>query len=145
MQKQEKIFPNEVIFDGEYFNAHQDWDVPIPGFFIIAAKRKILSISEFSDEELKEFMNILRGVRKGMKDVLGIDYIYLFQNEKTDHELFHIWILPHHQWMEKFGNSSRSIKPIVTYAKENMANEKVIGEVKEAVKKMRDFMEHQRI
>ena len=142
--EREKLF-DEVIFDGKYFNAHQDWDVPIPGFFIIVAKRKILSISEFSDDELKEFMDILKRVRTGMKEVLGIDYVYLFQNEKTDHELFHIWVLPHHKWMERFGNSSKSLKPITTYAKENMVDEKTIGEVKEAAKKMREFMNSQRI
>ena len=76
-----------------------------------------------------------------MKDVLGIDYVYLFQNEDTADKLFHIWLFPRHEWMERFGIKVQSVRPIMNYAKENMVTDDVIREVKEAVRKMREYME----
>jgi diadenosine tetraphosphate (Ap4A) HIT family hydrolase len=58
------LFSKDIVIDAMYFQINQDWEVPIPGFFILALKRKIKSISEFTDEESIEFMNLLRKIRK---------------------------------------------------------------------------------
>ena len=134
------LFPNESVIDTEYFNVHQDWEVPIPAFFIIASKRKIRSISEFTGREALEFFNLLAHLRRGMKDVLGINDVYLFQNEDTSHN-FHMWVFPRHRWMDKFGSKIQSVRPIIEYAKENMATDEVIKDVKECVKKMSQYMQ----
>ena len=134
------LFPNEKIIVTKLFDVHQDWEIPIPGFFIIASIRKIKSIGEFNDEEVNEFINLLREIRKGMKEKLGINEVYLFQNEATSHKLFHLWILPRYPWMDKFGYKIESIRPIIEYSKKNMKNEKVFLEVKEYAKKMREHM-----
>jgi len=133
------LFPNENIITAKYFDIHQDWEVQIPGFFIIAPLQKLKSIDEFTDEEAIEFVNLIRKVRKGMRDVLKIDEVYFFQNEDTEHG-FHLWIFPRHKWMEKFGRKIQSVRPIMNYAKENMLSDDVFKEVKEDVKKMKEFM-----
>ena len=137
--KDKILFPNETIIITKNFDVHQDWEVPIPGFFIIALLRKLKSISEFSDEEAIEFINLIRKVRKGMKDILKIEEVYFFQNEDTEHG-FHLLIFPRHDWMEKFGRKIQSVRPIMNYAKENMLSDDVFKEVKEYVKKMKEYM-----
>ncbi|PIQ68234.1 MAG: diadenosine tetraphosphate hydrolase [Candidatus Taylorbacteria bacterium CG11_big_fil_rev_8_21_14_0_20_46_11] len=134
-----KLFPDENILTTKYFDVSQDWEIPIPGFFIIAPLRKVRSVAEFSDEEATEFIYLVRKVRKGMKDVLGIEDVYFFQNEDTEHN-YHQWILPRHKWMEKFGKKIESVRPIMNYAKENMVNDSVFKEVRGAVQKMKTYM-----
>ncbi|MCX6170890.1 MAG: hypothetical protein NTX65_16255 [Ignavibacteriales bacterium] len=137
--KNKILFPAENIITTKLFNVGQDWEVPIPGFFIMAPLRNLKSISEFSDEESAEFMKLIRKVRKGMRELLKIEEVYLFQNEDTEHG-FHLWIFPRYDWMEKFGRKIESVRPILNYAKEKMANEKVFKEVKDDVKKMKEYM-----
>jgi len=134
-----KLFPNEDIITTKNFSVCQDWEVPIPGFFIISSKRKIRSISELTNEEAIEFINLLRKVRKGMEEVLRIKDVYLFQNEDTSHN-FHLWIFPRYDWMEMFGRKIQSVRLIINYAKENMLNEDVFKQVKDYAKKMREYM-----
>ena len=133
------LFPKENIITTKYFDVHQDREVPIPGFFIIAPLRKLKSVDEFSDEEAIEFINLIRKVRKGKRDVLKIEGVCFFQNEDTEHG-FHLWIFPRYKWMEKFGRKIQSVRPIMNYAKENMLSDDVFNEVKEDVKKMKEFM-----
>lgn len=135
----EILFPNEKIIITKFFDAHQDWMVPIPGFFIIEPLRKIRSVAEMNDDEAIDFINLIRKIRLAMKDILGIENVYLFQNEDSQYS-FHFWMFPRYQWMEQFGRKIESVRPIMNYAKENMVNEEVFRQVKEAVAKMRDYM-----
>ncbi len=137
--KNKILFPNDSVISTRNFEVSQDWEVPILGFFILSPKRKIRSVSEFNDDEAIEFIMLLREVRKRMKDVLGIEDVYFFQNEDTEHN-FHVWIFPRHKWMERFGRGISSVKPIMDYAKENMATDKVIKEIKKSVKEVKKFM-----
>jgi len=136
--KNKILFPNDSVISTRNFEVSQDWEVPILGFFILSPKRKIRSVSEFNDDESIEFIMLLREVRKRMKDVLGIEDVYFFQNEDTEHN-FHVWIFPRHKWMERFGRGISSVKPIMDYAKENMATDKVIKEIKKSVKEVKKF------
>jgi diadenosine tetraphosphate (Ap4A) HIT family hydrolase len=135
----EILFPNEELIDTKYFNAHQDWETPIRGFFIIASKRKIKSIEEFSKEESEEFLELLIRIRRGIREILGIKKVYLFQNEDSKYN-FHIGIFPYHCWMEKFGKVSGSIRNIMKYAEENLVTEENILEIKKAVKLMKEYL-----
>ncbi len=134
----EKIF-DIIIYESNNFVVSQDWEIPIPGFFVIGAKRKINSIMDFTEKESREFIDLLVKVRKGMNDVLGINEVYLFQNEDSEHN-FHLWIFPRLRWMDKFGRKIESVRLIMDYAKENMINEQVINEVKEVASKMKEYM-----
>ncbi len=134
-----KLFPNENIIISEHFDVHQDWEVPIPAFFIMASIRKIKSIDEFTDEEASEFIKLLRKIRKGMREVLNIKDVYLFQNEDSEHG-FHLWIFPRYDWMDEFGKKIQSVRPIIEHAKSEMLDESTINEVKEAAQKMKAYM-----
>jgi len=135
----EILFPKETILITKYFDIHQDWEVPIPGFFIIASIRKVKSMADFNEEEARDFFKLLYKLRKGMRDILGIKEVYLFQREDSGHG-FHLWVFPRCNWMIKFGKKSESIRPIITYAKENMKTEKVSKEIKDMVEKIKDYM-----
>lgn len=133
------LFSKENIITTKHFVVNQDWEVPIPGFFIIAPLRKMRSISEFTDEEAVEFINLIRRVRKGMKDVLKIKVVYLFQNEDTKYN-FHLWLFPRYDWMKKFGEEIRSIIPSMNYAKKKMVTDSVLKEIRDDVKKMKKYL-----
>jgi diadenosine tetraphosphate (Ap4A) HIT family hydrolase len=133
------LFPNENIITTKLWSVHQDWEVPIPGFFIIAPLRKIRSLSEFTDWEMIEFISIMRTVRRGMQSVLNIEDVYFFQNEDTSH-WFHFWIFPRHSWMEQFGRKIESVRWIMNFAKEFMLDDKNMHEVGEYVIKMKKYM-----
>jgi diadenosine tetraphosphate (Ap4A) HIT family hydrolase len=137
----EKLFPNDKVIITEYFDIHQDWNVPIPGFFIIVSTKGRISLDEFNDEEANEFFALVRKLRRGMREVLRIKTVCFFQDEGTYHRLFPLWIFPRYEWMDQFGVKIESIRPIVNYAKENMINEDVFRDVKDMARKMKDYMQ----
>jgi diadenosine tetraphosphate (Ap4A) HIT family hydrolase len=134
------LFPNEKVIITKHFDVHQDWYIPIEGFFIIASRRKIRSVEEFTEEEAIEFIQLLKRLRRGMKQILGIEDVYIFQNEDTVHD-FHLWVFPRHKWMDRFGRKIESVRPIMKYALENRADDAAISEVRAATSKMKYFME----
>ena len=133
------LFPNECVISTKLFDIHQDWEVPIPGFFILATKRVINSVGEFTPDEEREFITLLCKLRRGMHSELGIKDVYLHQNEDSVHH-FHLWIFPRLPWMEKFGRKIESVRPIINHAKEHMNKPDVVVKVKDYVKKMRKYM-----
>lgn len=132
--KPEILFPNEVILETQYFKVSQDWEVPIPGFFIIATKRKIRSVCDFTKQEASQFINILCEVRLGMQEKLKIKDTYLFQNEDTEHG-FHFWLFPRHDWMDLFGRKIQSVREIMDYAKKIETIEPIIAHSKKTMNK----------
>jgi len=128
-----------TVYETANFEVSQDWEVPIPGFFIVAPKRKVSSIVDFSDKESKELMDVIRKIRKVMKDVLKIKEVSLFQDEKTKFN-FHIWILPRYNWMDKVSKGIGSLLPILKYAKDNMGSDKHIKEVEKAAQKVKEYL-----
>jgi hypothetical protein len=53
--------------------------------------------------------------------------VLLIQEEKASY--FHIWIVPIHDWMDKFGRNVRNIKEIINYAKQNFSQNKKIEQL----------------
>ena len=127
----------------KYWDIHQDWEVPIPGFFIVALNREgVKSVGDLAMEEWMELGELLKRLRQGMKEVLGINEVYLFQNEDSSHG-FHLWVFPRLPWMEEFGRKIESVRPIINYAKENMVTEEIRKQVKDWVDRMREWMQKQ--
>lgn len=127
------------IVKSKYFDAHQDYEIPIPGFIIISSRRHIQSIDEFTEDERTDFIKFLCEVRSAQRKILGIDVIYLVQEEDTSHH-FHVWMFPRFDWMEeKFGHKIQSVRPIMEYARENMKTEANIQAVEVAVQKLKQF------
>jgi len=134
------LFSGEKIISTQFFDVHQDRKTPIPGFFIIEALRPIRSFAEFTNEEGQEFIKLLITLRKGMKEVLGFEVVYFFQNEDSN-SYFHLWVFPRHEWMEQFGKKIQSVRPIKEYAEQQLATEEMKTQVKDAVAKMKVYMQ----
>lgn len=127
------------VLEHELFEAHQDFEVPIPGFVILSTRRHISSVADFTEEESKEFFPLLKRIRQAMREVLGIEEVYLFQNEDSSHH-FHVWVFPRLDWMERFGRKIQSVRPIMKHARENMKTEDNLKEVERAARELRYFM-----
>jgi diadenosine tetraphosphate (Ap4A) HIT family hydrolase len=134
------LFPDLKVYEDEYFEIHQDFEVPISAFFILVCKRQELkSVAEFTDIEAGEFGKVLKIIRAAMREVLGIEDVYFFQNEDTEHG-FHFWIFPRYIWMEKFGKKIQSVRTVTEYAKINMCDEKNMQKVREDAEKVREYL-----
>ena len=121
-----------------HFDAHQDYEIPIPGFVIISSRRHIQSIDEFTESEQADFIKLLCRVRLAQREVSGIDAVYLFQADSAKH--FHIWLFPRFDWMdEKFGTKIQSVRPIMEYARENLMTDESIMEVEVMTKKLKEY------
>ncbi len=124
----EIVPPGGIIADTENFVLHQDPEVPIRGFLIIASKRHIKSISELSLEESTELFELVYRARLAMKNAVNINEVTIIQEERSGH--FHIWLLPKYEWMtDKFDNSLSSIREIMNYSKENLKTKDNIEEI----------------
>lgn len=116
-----------------HFDAHQDFEIPIPGFIVLASKRHFQSVDEFTEEEKIDFIDSIIRIRSGMRRTLGIDVVYFVQEEDTSHH-FHMWIFPRYDWMaEKFGRKISSLRPIMEYARENLKTEENLKKVEESI------------
>jgi diadenosine tetraphosphate (Ap4A) HIT family hydrolase len=121
-----------VILETEHFHAHQDVAYPIEGLVILASKRHIKGLDELTDEELLEYINIMTAIRKAQRAVLGIDYIYYFYNEDTTHH-FHTWMVPRYDWMNEFGRSVESVRPVLLHARNHRNTEENKQKVLQAI------------
>ena len=135
-----KLFEKEIILKTKNFIVSQDWEVAIPGFYIIAPKKKKKTILDFSKKEQLEYIKTVHKVREAMKKVLKINKVFFFQNEETPYR-FHLWMLPHYPWMKKVTNGLEGeIILIWVYAKKHMNTEENIQKTREAVTKMRKYL-----
>ena len=129
-----------VIAESEYFVAEQDYETPIPGFVILASKRHLYSIDEFTKEEQQDFIKFLCCLRKTIRKALDIEHIYIVQEEDTTSSHFHVWLFPRYSWMkEKFGSKIESVKPIMKYAIENMKDADNLSKIDHATQKLKQF------
>lgn len=131
--------PGGLIAESEHFTAGQDYEIPIPGFVILASKRHLQSVDEFTEAEQKDFIEFLCRVRKAMREALGIDVVYLIQEEDTsDH--FHVWVFPRYDWMtEQFGKKIQSVRPIIEYVREHLQTPENLKKVDEVIEKLRTY------
>ncbi len=139
IQKGDVESPGGSIASSKYFDAHQDYEIPIPGFIILVSKRHLQSVDEFSEAEQRDFIKFLCRLRSGLRKALGINVVYIIQEEDTSHH-FHIWIFPRYAWMAKeFGHKIQSVRPIMEYARENLKTAGNLKKVETAVQKLKRF------
>ncbi|MEH7081692.1 HIT domain-containing protein [Neobacillus drentensis] len=125
-----------VVYETEYFHAHQDVAYPIKGLIIVASKRHITCLDELTEAEKTDYINILSKIRKAQREVLGIGHVYYFYNEDTTHH-FHIWMVPRYEWMYQFGRSVESVRPVLLHARNEMNHDENLQEVMEAIKQLK--------
>ncbi len=134
------------IVRSEYFDAHQDFGIPIPGFIIVSSRRHFQSIDECSDAEQADLVRLLIRVRRAMRETLGIGTVYLFQAEDTRHRHFHLWMIPRYSWMdERFGTRVESLRPIIEYSKEHLRTKEHLAEVEAATTALRNAFSSDRV
>ena len=127
------------VIRSRYFDVHQDFEIPISGFMILTSLRHLKSVDEFTDEESNEFMKVLRATRRLQREVLGINTVYLHQEEDTSHH-FHLWMFPRYDWMEsQFGRKAESMRPIMEYARNKLKTEENLQKLDVDVKRLAQF------
>ncbi|MCK5149493.1 hypothetical protein KAJ87_01035 [Candidatus Pacearchaeota archaeon] len=131
-------FSTGLIYEGKYFEVRQDYELPIEGFFIISSKRHIIGFADFTENEQKEFIEILCKLRKIMREKLKIKYVEIFMREHTIKSKkapshFHIGLLPKYDWMKKF----KDTKQIFEYAKEKRKTKKNLEKIKKIANKVK--------
>ena len=129
-----------LIKETQYFDIQQDYEIPIPGFLIIASKRHIIGFADFNKKEKIEFIDLVYKLRKGMKDCLNIKYIQILFKEETiespvNPSHFHMAFLPKYDWMKDFPD----VLSILKHARKTMKTESNIKEVKKSVQKMKKY------
>ena len=131
--------PGGKIFEGKYTILGSDPEIPIPGFLIVNSKRHINAFSDLSREERYEVSNVVALAEKALKKLNITNEITLVQEERSVH--FHIWIFPHHAWMnEKYGRGISYLRAINQYARENV-DEDTINKVMDTISKVREYFE----
>ena len=129
--------PAEIVLQTKHFHAEQDFEIPIPGFIIIASNRHFFGIDEMSQAELVDFSTVLAQIRRALRQVIGIDTVYLVHEEDTRNAHFHMWIFPRYAWMEeKFGSGVATVRTIMEYARKELKNDDNFEQVKNVVKKL---------
>lgn len=131
--------PGEVIISTENFVLHQDPEIPIKGFLIIASKKHIKSISQLTLEESQELFDLVYRARRALTLIEDIKEVSIIQEERSGH--FHLWLFPRYEWMyEKFKNSLSTVREILFYAKDKYKNEENITDILATVEIIRDYM-----
>ncbi|TWE04989.1 diadenosine tetraphosphate (Ap4A) HIT family hydrolase [Neobacillus bataviensis] len=122
-----------VVIETEHFHAHQDVAYPIKGLIILASKRHIYGFDELTEEEKMDYINLLTKIRKVQREVLGIEHVYYFYNEDTTHH-FHTWMVPRYEWMNDFGRSVESLRPVLHHARNEMNDQENVNEVIKSIR-----------
>jgi diadenosine tetraphosphate (Ap4A) HIT family hydrolase len=131
--------PGEVIISTENFVLHQDPEIPIKGFLIIASKKHFKSISELTLEESQELFDLVYRARRALTIIKDIKEVSIIQEERSGH--FHLWLFPRYEWMdEEFENSLSTVRQILFYAKDKYKIEENIADILETVEIIRDYM-----
>jgi diadenosine tetraphosphate (Ap4A) HIT family hydrolase len=125
-----------VIYEDEFFHAHQDVAYPIPGLVILASKRHIYCMDELTEDESNRYIELVRRIRAAQRKELGIDYVYYFYNEDTSHH-FHLWMVPRYEWMQQFGRSVESLRPALLHSRNTMNDGENIKHVIKCIEKLR--------
>lgn len=110
--------PGGFIYEDDKFTIQQDPVVPVNGFIVVNVKKHINSITLLNEEERNKLMELTNKVITYLKELNITQEVTIVQEERSEH--LHIWIFPHHAWMdEKFNRGVSNLREIFNYAKEN--------------------------
>ena len=124
-----------IIGETAHFHAHQDVAYPIKGLVIVASKRHVISLDELTEEERQDYISFLAKIRRAQRAALGIEHVYYFYNEDTTHH-FHTWMVPRYPWMERFGRSVESVRPVLLHARTQMNDGKSREEMLSGIQRL---------
>lgn len=130
--------PCGMAYENGRVTLAQDWELPIPGFFIAAPKRCVDKFEDLTYDEKIELFGIVDKTIKILRENNICDrFNVIFEEKENVH--FHVWIMPRDKWMlDLFGSPTKNISQIFEYAKNHMRTEENYNEIKkitEIVKK----------
>lgn len=83
------------IYQNKDILISQDNTFPLPGFYILYFDKQYKSIDELSNSTLLRSANLLKILRKAMRQVLGIKSVNIYYEEKlTPSNNVHFWVMP---------------------------------------------------
>ena len=138
--RQALVVPGGFIWKSADFCVHQDPQIPLPGFLVIASRRHIRSIDEMTEAEYAGITRLVRETQAAIKQALQIEYLTLIQEEHSSH--FHLWFFP---WLPevitKYGEPSLTkIRGIMAeYSQEPISSEDW-GRLEENIERIKAFM-----
>jgi len=112
--------PGGVVRKTRNFVLHQDPEIPIEGFLILAARRHIKSITELSPSRRQELMDLLYKAISAVKELRISEEITIIQEERSPH--LHFWLLPRLSWMDSLSGPVSSYRDVLAYAKADNTN-----------------------
>lgn len=119
--------PGGLILDAEHFVLHQDPEIPIRAFLIVASKKHIQSISQLQAGEAHELFDLIYKARLVMGEI-GVKEVTIIQEERSSH--FHLWLLPRYEWMNhQYTNSLATIRAMFSDIKENRCSSEIVEEI----------------
>ena len=139
IQNGEVELPVGRIAETEHFVVEQDFGYPIEGFMILVSKRHIKSISEFTDDEQKDFIDFMMKCRNAMKEKLGVEEITIIQEEPSSSSHFHVWLFPWLPWMSGYKKKVNNVMTIMDIAKKERSTTDELEKIKEASAKLKEY------
>lgn len=83
------------IYDHKGIKITQDNSFAVPGFYIISFEKQFASIKDLPDLLVKRSSLLLKYLRKGLFESLGIKYTNIYYEEKISKSCnIHVWIVP---------------------------------------------------
>jgi diadenosine tetraphosphate (Ap4A) HIT family hydrolase len=133
------IPPGGLILETENFVIHQDPEIPIKGFMIIASKKHVSSLVQLNREEACELFDLVYRARVALSNIEGIMSVTIIQEERSKH--FHLWLFPRYEWMsESFDSSLTSVRAITKAARNERKTEENVSEILSAVEQIKACM-----
>lgn len=121
--------PAGIIYQNKHFTVMQDFELPIDGFIIISSNKHIEQLSELTEDERLDLMNIINKTLNILKEhAVAKEYNIILEEKQSYH--FHVWLMPRHKWMiEKFGKVLKNLAAIQKYALENLKTPENINKI----------------
>lgn len=134
----EFVLPCGMAYENDRFTLSQDWELPIPGFFVVSPKRCVANFDELTEEERVEIFAIVNKTINILKKNDVCDAFNVVFEEKQGRH-FHIWIMPRHEWMsELVGDIIDNIGQIFEYAKNNLRTPENLNKIIEITEIVRE-------
>lgn len=90
------------ILQNDSIIVRQDTKYPVPAFYIISIKEPIGSIADISIETAMLLGGVTKIIREAMREVLGVERVNIYIEEKSRNGHYHKWILP--MWGDVLSN-----------------------------------------
>lgn len=130
--------PCGMAYENELVTMSQDWELPIPGFMVVSPQRHVEELCELKALEREAVWEMVNRTMVILKCNGICQHFNIIMEEKSGIH-FHVWIMPRYPWMiEKFGNPTKNIAKVFSYAKENLRTKENFKEIDRITKIVRD-------